>query len=89
MIEGSGSGLVDPDPCGPKTCGSGTLVNGAGWCSGELLSNLKNTGNVNGIILPGVQAGRWKVINLFSTYLYNFWKNMTRECQNDEFFFSV
>jgi hypothetical protein len=43
-------------------------VNGAGWCSGELLRSLKNTGNVNGIILPGVQAGRWKVINLFFPY---------------------
>jgi hypothetical protein len=55
-------------------------VNGAGWCSGELLRSLKNTGNVNGIILPGVQAGRWKVINLFFfSYFYNFWKDMFRE----------
>ena len=26
-----------------------------------MLTRLKNTGNVNGILLPGVKTGKWKV----------------------------
>ncbi|XP_023337374.1 nicastrin-like [Eurytemora carolleeae] len=28
--------------------------------SGSMLTRLKNTGNVNGILLPGVKTGKWK-----------------------------
>ena len=29
--------------------------------SGSMLEKLKETGNVNGVILPGIKEGKWKV----------------------------
>ena len=29
--------------------------------SGSMLEKLKDTGNVNGVILPGIKEGKWKV----------------------------
>ena len=47
--------------------------------SGSMLEKLKETGNVNGVILPGIKEGKWKV---------SFYKNQIRRSKIFILFFS-